>query len=39
MSDTTKIMSTHLRRVAYVYVRQSSVMQIERVPSGRTKIS
>lgn len=30
MSDTTKIMSTHLRRVAYVYVRQSTVMQIER---------
>jgi len=30
MSDTTKVMSTHLRRVAYVYVRQSTVMQIER---------
>jgi DNA invertase Pin-like site-specific DNA recombinase len=34
MTDTTKVMSTHLRRVAYVYVRQSTLMQIQRNPES-----
>ena len=34
MIDITKVMRTHLRRVAYVYVRQSTVMQIQRNPES-----
>ena len=34
MTDTTKVMSTHLRRAAYVYVRQSTMMQIQRNPES-----
>jgi DNA invertase Pin-like site-specific DNA recombinase len=34
MTDTTKVMSTHLHRLAYVYVRQSTVMQIQRNPES-----
>ena len=29
MSDLTKINSTHLSRLAYVYLRQSSAAQVE----------
>jgi DNA invertase Pin-like site-specific DNA recombinase len=34
VTDTTKITTTHLGRTAYVYVRQSTVMQIKRNPES-----
>jgi DNA invertase Pin-like site-specific DNA recombinase len=34
MANTAKVMRTHLRRIAYVYVRQSTLMQIQRNPES-----